>query len=220
MTLGSWVHRFRKEVQAFRTLQSLEPAEYYIVRFFGSFEEAGTTLYLNLPMVVICKGWVRTRSGLASSHFEKPSSSAGEDMNKDSIGTDTYGPPEFHRCNYIPVKATERNLQAVDIWSLGCVYSGAAVWSQLGDSGLNTYRNSRLDERSKTGSPDKDSPFHNGQDVLIAVEAVHALTQSPKRPWDTITDRVIPVVKGKKCSPHNRMLDLPRVKYGPTLFGS
>lgn len=93
------------------------------------------------------------------------------------------------------MKATLKVTQAVDTWSLGCVYSEAVVWSVLGMDGLENYRRSRMAEIEKTeGLRDSDC-FHNGHGVIKAVMYAHERVRISTRPSDHITDKVISLVE-------------------------
>ncbi|KAF2467698.1 uncharacterized protein BDR25DRAFT_395176 [Lindgomyces ingoldianus] len=85
-------------------------------------------------------------------------------------GTPTYGAPEL-----ISVDGKGKRTpvsQAIDIWSLGCVFSEAAVWTVLGPKGLVEYEKLRLRDLPKRERP--FPLFHNGSDILPAVRKMHA----------------------------------------------
>ncbi|ORY19162.1 hypothetical protein BCR34DRAFT_206984 [Clohesyomyces aquaticus] len=92
-------------------------------------------------------------------------------------GTLTYSAPEC----FIPETKTRPVSQAIDIWSLGCVYSEAVVWSILGSNGLLEYKQLRLRNLRENWTLGEAKPdlwthplFHDGNKTLSAVFDTHA----------------------------------------------
>ncbi|KIW28384.1 uncharacterized protein PV07_08052 [Cladophialophora immunda] len=111
-------------------------------------------------------------------------------------GTVTYGAPETKPDErYRPAVS-----RAVNIWSLGCVFSVAATWVVLGASGVRRFDKLRQLEWEKAATRRaisgegvqagdgwlRDS-FHDGKDVLPEVLEWHAFLRRSARSSDTIT---------------------------------
>ena len=113
--------------------------------------------------------------------------------------------------------------QAIDIWSLGCVFSVAATWVVLGHKGVREFDrlrrraieniiNEQQNRRSSQGS-DHDltttqgDRFHDGIDVLPEVTSWHDFLRSSARRSDIITNQVLNLVDGKMLlgKPEDRM---------------
>ena len=167
--------------------------------------------------------------------FKKVDKARGERPPEDHIlgGTATYGAPESHqgdhdKCN-LPLP------QAMDIWSLGCVFSEVATWVVLGHQGVKQFRMVRklqmqdivngqmLDpsQRYSTQGLARGDYFHNGHEVLRGVTEWHDYLRKVLRPTDTMTARVLDLVDremllgrakdrvkaGKLCSTLKAMLE-------------
>lgn len=85
--------------------------------------------------------------------------------------------------------------QVVDIWSLGCVFSEAAVWVVYGHAGLLQYRQRRKNEVANRLGPEAGFCFHNGTDVLKSVEAMHVNVLKVIRASDRITGATLQMVE-------------------------
>ena len=112
------------------------------------------------------------------------------------------GAPEYPGRSEHPVS------QAVDIWSLGCVFSLAATWIILDYPGVGLFHKVRqraiekhievqgyqtmLHNQITTVS--KGDQFHNGYEVLGAVTEWHKYLRTVIRKTDTITCRVLDLV--------------------------
>lgn len=107
------------------------------------------------------------------------------------------GAPEFHRGEDLSAKVSIDLLQATDIWSLGCVYSEAIVWSVLGRDGLRTYRDLRIQLSKIVDERHSSDCFHDGQRMTKAVEDTHLIVRNLElfRSRDAITGRVITLVE-------------------------
>lgn len=66
-----------------------------------------------------------------------------------------------------------RVTKAVDIWSLGCVFSEVAVWAQYGWRKVLEYRRQRSIEIEQRGGGDGEYNFHYDGNLLYAVESIH-----------------------------------------------
>ncbi|KAK5561121.1 hypothetical protein LTR46_001431 [Exophiala xenobiotica] len=93
---------------------------------------------------------------------------------KDAGGTREYGAPECYRGDEFQHRTTRNIGQAVDIWSLGCVFSEFAQWIAQGKKGLYQYRTSRRAFIARH-IPSHQDPgcFHDKQKVLKIVKDTH-----------------------------------------------
>src|SRR5271170_755216 len=81
--------------------------------------------------------------------------------------------------------------QAVDIWSLGCIYSEAAMWIVDGYKGVVDYRRQRMAETDKIPNFKGGDCFHDGERVLKAVLDAHKDIEQRLRRSDYITKDVL-----------------------------
>ncbi|KAL9122286.1 MAG: hypothetical protein Q9187_001163, partial [Circinaria calcarea] len=128
---------------------------------------------------------------LGLSHFKENTKPRKELVtDADSYGTRAYGAPECYRWDSYIEKARLDVYPSVDIWSLGCVFSEAAVWVVSGMEGLQRYRLQR-DVETKCFADFKDGNcFHNGEDTLKAVESMHVSLREDIRHSDHVTNEV------------------------------
>ena len=84
----------------------------------------------------------------------------------------------------------DKSTWAADIWSLGCIYSEAAMWIVDGYEGLVDYRKQRMAEISRILLKDGDC-FHNGKQVLQTVLDAHTYIEERLRRSDHITQLVL-----------------------------
>ncbi|KAI1448932.1 kinase-like domain-containing protein [Annulohypoxylon stygium] len=124
------------------------------------------------------------------------------DENPDALGIDHkgdqwYSPPEC-AANFDALRRLDNQVGSeLDIWSLGCVFSEAAVWAVCGYLGLQTYLEHRQEEAMDSMSRSGFSGcFHNGNGPLNAVTLMHNHILNSRRHWDTITPGVIDLVRG------------------------
>ncbi|KAK5062484.1 hypothetical protein LTR84_004556 [Exophiala bonariae] len=115
--------------------------------------------------------------------------------------------------------------QAIDIWSLGCVFSVAATWIALGFQGILVYEKLReIAIKASLAAPrgeqshhpqyrrhDKTRPeadyFHDGSDVLGAIDQWHTAVRQYVPSSDTITPKVLDLVSKRMLlgNPENRI---------------
>jgi hypothetical protein len=81
--------------------------------------------------------------------------------------------------------------QAVDIWSLGCIYSEAAMWIVDGYKGIVDYRRQRMAKTDKIPNFKGGDCFHDGERVLKAVLDAHKDIEQRLRQSDYITKDVL-----------------------------
>jgi len=110
--------------------------------------------------------------------------------------TSETGAPECYRSDEFLEQAQLRIKQNVDIWSLGGIFSEAAIWIAYGYSeGIIEYRRSRKDETDRIqGFRDGDC-FHDGEKVLRAVLKWHKDILPILRNSDKITASVLNMVE-------------------------
>ncbi|UPK94466.1 hypothetical protein LCI18_005401 [Fusarium solani-melongenae] len=94
----------------------------------------------------------------------------------DLHGGQVYGAPEAsHHADYTRLGRTPITPK-VDIWSLGCVMSEAAIWIKCGQQGLEKYRKNRMAE-TRTMPRFNDAGhggcFHDGAEALGTVRMTH-----------------------------------------------
>lgn len=100
--------------------------------------------------------------------------------------------------------------QAIDIWSLGCVFSIAATWVVFGYAGIQQYRKVRekgikqiLSEPKRqqhaqhSTSVSAGDYFHDGNQVLESVTNWHKVLRSAIRKTDTVTNSLLDLVDQK-----------------------
>jgi hypothetical protein len=88
-------------------------------------------------------------------------------------------------------KRSSKNTQAADIWSVGCIYSEAAVWVADGYNGVEEYRRQRIAEIDKMPDFRGGDCFHDGERVLQAVLDAHKDIELRLRRSDYITKDVL-----------------------------
>ena len=101
------------------------------------------------------------------------------------------GAPESFR----PTSASElvpvHVKQAADIWSLGCVFSEAAVWASQGSKFLYEYRKRRRSEIENATKQKGEYRFYNGFHTLEAVDEAHQLAKESRRIDDLVTRPIL-----------------------------
>ncbi|KAI1141158.1 kinase-like domain-containing protein [Hypoxylon sp. FL0543] len=115
----------------------------------------------------------------------------------DNKGDQWYCAPECIANHEVLYRFDNRVGSEVDIWSLGCVFSEAAVWAVCGQPGLRDYLERRLQETQRVPSMARSGfagCFHNGSEPLEAVALMHTHVQNRKRHWDTVTPEVIRLI--------------------------
>ncbi|PVH79310.1 hypothetical protein DL98DRAFT_632606 [Cadophora sp. DSE1049] len=106
-----------------------------------------------------------------------------------------YDPPEvfmsYKHGNPLVETAPEFSW-AADIWSLGCIYSEAAIWIADGYLGLQEYRFQRQAETNNAFPHSNTiSPFHDGTKILRSVLDAHLEIEDRLRRSDNITKNVL-----------------------------
>jgi serine/threonine protein kinase len=115
------------------------------------------------------------------------------------------GAPERHRG-----RRGTLSTQAIDTWSLGCVFSIAATWIVLDSEGIKQYNQLRkkailriISKQMAQFNPPKESRltpgdyFHDGVTVLCDVLDWHRYLRNAVRVGDKITSRVLELIDKK-----------------------
>ena len=84
--------------------------------------------------------------------------------------------------------------QNVDIWSIGCVLSEAAIWVVRGMNGLKEYRRRRRLETKEIPNFEEGECFHNGVETLATVREMHQDLHEEIRRADHITQAACSMV--------------------------
>ena len=82
----------------------------------------------------------------------------------------------------------------VDIWSIGCVFSEAAVWARYGWKRVLEYRRQRQVEGKRILQLDGEHVFHDGHDVLEVVQETHEHIKKKARDIDRATVEILPLL--------------------------
>jgi hypothetical protein len=84
------------------------------------------------------------------------------------------GAPETFATSNATAFSKSNVRSSMDIWSLGAIYSEAAVWTLHGPEGLKRYREARqMNIRTLPVFDQVNDCFHDGEQVLAAVEQQH-----------------------------------------------
>jgi len=119
------------------------------------------------------------------------------------------GAPECFRNQADPV-SKRKILDACpskDIWSLGCVYSEAVIWSVWGLQGLEEFQNNRkaaTDKLPKLRETVYQICFHDGEKVLQAVRNMHIRIRLEHRRHDYVATEVTPIIEKMLVSAESR----------------
>ena len=150
---------------------------------------------------------------LSLCHFKNSEAPQAEDSDLDIQGTRAYGTPtnficlSRHSANrgtgapetfrqddeeaYFPVQVR----RDVDIWSVGCVFSEAAVWSRFGWKRVVEYRRQRQAEVRARQGLDGEEVFHDGHCPLHAVHGMHKAISENSRDMDLVTVDILQVLQ-------------------------
>lgn len=123
----------------------------------------------------------------------------------DNKGDQCYSAPECIANNDALRRFDNRVGSEVDIWSLGCVFSEAAVWAVCGQPGLQDYVKRRFEETRRIDSMRRsgfEGCFHNGIEPLDAVTLMHNQILKSRRHWDTITPGIIGLIRDSMLLEH------------------
>src|SRR2546423_12449042 len=133
--------------------------------------------------------WAETIMALANTVSKFPG-----DANSVRLLICGVGAPECYRRDEFIEQSKLEVPRSVDIWSLGCTYSEAAVWVVLGSDGLADYRRKRKAETDRIYNFRDGGCFHDGVKVLDTVQNFHAKARENIRKNDIVTEGVLDMV--------------------------
>ncbi|KAL1860453.1 hypothetical protein Daus18300_009227 [Diaporthe australafricana] len=110
-------------------------------------------------------------------------------------GTKSFAAPEKNTCTYTAGLTREipHVTQAIDIWSLGCVFSVAATYVVAGKEGVKQYRLLRQKALKGVNLGVGDA-FHDAKSVLPEVTSWHQYLRTCIRTQDDYTSKVLDIV--------------------------
>ena len=83
------------------------------------------------------------------------------------------GAPETYRSHKDTESAPLQVTKAVDMWSIGCIFSEVAVWAHHGWKRVDEYRRRRSEEIEARGGGVGEHIFHWDGSLLNTVESIH-----------------------------------------------
>ena len=101
------------------------------------------------------------------------------------------GAPETYRSHEGGDSAPLQVTKAVDIWSIGCVFSEVAVWAHYGWKRVEEYRRRRSDEIETKGGGPGEYIFHWDGCLLDAVNIIHQDMLRKTKVKDRLTRSVL-----------------------------
>ncbi|KAF7187457.1 Mitogen-activated protein kinase kinase 2 [Pseudocercospora fuligena] len=132
---------------------------------------------------------------LGLAHFKTVIEGDDEAEVRARFGTRTYGPPECYAPSSFTTNQKHDVKRSIDIWSLGCVYSEAAVWLVQGKEMLQEYRSQRETETHGLRRSFRDGAcFHDGTKRLNCVDTRHREVQNAARTEDYVTRKVLEIM--------------------------
>ncbi|KAL9125734.1 MAG: hypothetical protein Q9217_005105 [Psora testacea] len=158
--------------------QDIKPANILV------FSRSGTScydVYFKLADMSLC-------------HFKQSESLQHEHSDLDAFGTRAYGAPETFRPDVTIDSFPVQVRPDVDIWSMGCLFSEAAVWTRFGWKRVLQYRRQRQDEIKQLLDLDGEHLFHDGDNVLKVVQDIHGHIAETARPIDDVTVEILRLV--------------------------
>lgn len=145
---------------------------------------------------------------LGLTHFRPSISQPNDPSELDAFGTRAYstrdsssrlsnladkclGAPENFRSHVDTASSPLRITQAVDIWSIGCVFSEVSVWARHGWKRVVEYRRQRKVEIENRGGGKGEHIFHWDGNLLDAVNNIHHVILMNATAKDHITRSVL-----------------------------
>ena len=101
------------------------------------------------------------------------------------------GAPETYRSHKSTESAPLQVTNAVDMWSIGCVFSEVAVWAHYGWKRVHEYRRQRSAEIEVKGRVSGEQIFHWDESILEAVDGIHQDMLQKSLSKDLITRSVL-----------------------------
>ena len=116
------------------------------------------------------------------------------------------GAPETYRSHEGSDSAPLQVTKAVDMWSIGCVFSEVAVWAHHGWKRVDEYRRRRSDEIEARGGGRGEYIFHWDGSLLDAVDNIHQDMLGKNTVKDLLTravlDRLVVDMLQHEARPH------------------
>ncbi|EPE26730.1 Protein kinase-like (PK-like) [Glarea lozoyensis ATCC 20868] len=132
---------------------------------------------------------------LGLSHFNKTIEGDAAATENTSFNGQTYAAPECLRSDGHWGYSALQAKQDVDIWSLGCVFSEAAVWISKSHDGLVEYRQARrAANNSLSDNNCLGECFHDGESVSETVLQFHSELPRTIRYSDYVTSQVVSII--------------------------
>lgn len=128
---------------------------------------------------------------LGLTHFQPSVSQLNDPSDIDAFGTRAYGAPETFRSHNDAESSPLQVTPAVDVWSVGCVFSEASVWAHHGWKRVFEYRRQRSVEIEDKGGDEGEETFHFDGSILDAVDNIHQDMLGKHRANDHITRSVL-----------------------------
>ena len=105
------------------------------------------------------------------------------------------GAPETYRQDETLESFPVQVRSNVDIWSMGCVLSEAAVWSRFAWNRVHEYQLERKEEVKRRLDINGEHLFHDGRDLLAAVQDMHELIIKNPRTINSITVEILRLLR-------------------------
>lgn len=136
---------------------------------------------------------------LGMSHFASKTGDKRNLKRKEAFGNPMYSAPECCMGGVSTETLTYDFEPLIDIWSLGCIFSEAIVWTLLGVSGVREYRELRRAETGRIAnfnSTEYSGCFHDGTKILPAVSKMHKKVKNRRLDEDHITEHIVILIEG------------------------
>ncbi|KAH9872121.1 hypothetical protein J1614_006383 [Plenodomus biglobosus] len=132
-------------------------------------------------------------------YFNGTNAHKPESKIRDGRGTQMFSAPECFRDekDLFEEHQPRRAKPSKDIWSLGCVFSLALVWSVLGPNSVSDYQDQlghATAEIDGLGNTSYRGCFHNGDSVLQEVTDMHEEVKRACERHDPIIQDLVPIV--------------------------
>lgn len=151
---------------------------------------------------------------LGLSHFSSKTDDKRTLKYQEVLGDPMYSAPE---CCMLAMSTKPLTYDAdplIDIWSLGCIFSEAIVWTFLGVDGVKQYRRLRKAETDRIADfkeSDYSACFHDGAKILSTVWKMHKEVKNRRTHEDCITEHIIKLIEGMLGDIKSR-LNAPQVE--------
>lgn len=136
-------------------------------------------------------------SDFGLTRFEERSDAKKDIEARERCGTQMYSAPECTRDDPFLQRTQLWVKNGIDVWSLGCILSEVVVWSSYGNDGLIKYLEDRRHETAHYPNLEAagySGCFHDGENVLKAVDSTLKEIRKTHRTSDPIVDSMIMLV--------------------------